>query len=234
MSMAQRTARAFPRAAPDGLIAAVLLSFLATAGLFYVNIMAALVDGLVQGLHFTERQAGFVASANVYGAAFGALMAVFFVRRVSWRKLSVLLLCGLIAADLLSILIKNPSAMIAMRLLHGTIGGMLVGTGFSVIARTRVPDRTFGMLLVVQFGLGGLGLMFLPRLVPIFGPAVLFIALALFSVVTLAMVPFLSEYPMRAPAARDASAARTRWIPLLLCIGHPVSGGQHGARGVHD
>jgi predicted MFS family arabinose efflux permease len=218
MSMAQRTARAFPRAAPDGLIAAVLLSFLATAGLFYVNIMAALVDGLVQGLHFTERQAGFVASANVYGAAFGALMAVFFVRRVSWRKLSVLLLCGLIAADLLSILIKNPSAMIAMRLLHGTIGGMLVGTGFSVIARTRVPDRTFGMLLVVQFGLGGLGLMFLPRLVPIFGPAVLFIALALFSVVTLAMVPFLSEYPMRAPAARDASAARTRWIPLLLAF----------------
>ncbi len=216
--MAQRTARAFPRAAPDGLIAAVLLSFLATAGLFYVNIMAALVDGLVQGLHFTERQAGFVASANVYGAAFGALMAVFFVRRVSWRKLSVLLLCGLIAADLLSILIKNPSAMIAMRLLHGTIGGMLVGTGFSVIARTRVPDRTFGMLLVVQFGLGGLGLMFLPRLVPIFGPAVLFIALALFSVVTLAMVPFLSEYPMRAPAARDASAARTRWIPLLLAF----------------
>jgi predicted MFS family arabinose efflux permease len=137
MSMAQDKARAFLTAAPDGLIAAVLLSFLATAGLFYVNIMAALVSGLVEGLHFTEKQAGLVASANVYGAAFGALIAVFFVRRVSWRRTSVLLLCALIMADLLSTLIKNPTAMIAMRLLHGTIGGMLVGTGFSVIARAR-------------------------------------------------------------------------------------------------
>jgi len=222
MTMAQDSARAFPTAAPDGLIAAVLLSFLATAGLFYVNIMAALVNGLVEGLHFTERQAGFVASTNVYGAAFGALIAVFFVRRISWRRVSVLLLCALIMADLFSILVKNPNTMIAMRLLHGTIGGMLVGTGFSVIARTRVPDRTFGMLLAVQFGLGGLGVMVLPRLVPIFGTQVLFIALALFSLVTLAMVPFLSDYPARVLAAHDAPRARTRWIPLLLAFGSVI------------
>lgn len=218
MSMARDTARRFPTAAPDGLFAAVLLSFLATAGLFYVNIMAALVSGLVTGLHFTEKQAGFVASANVYGAALGALIAVFFVRRISWRRVCVVLLCGLIAADLVSTFIHDPTSMIAMRLLHGTIGGMLVGTAFSVIARTRVPDRTFGMLLVVQFGLGGLGVMVLPRLVPIFGTPVLFIALALFSVVTLAMVPFLSDYPARVPAAHDLPAARTRWLPLLLAF----------------
>jgi len=222
MSMAQDKARAFLTAAPDGLIAAVLLSFLATAGLFYVNIMAALVSGLVEGLHFTEKQAGLVASANVYGAAFGALIAVFFVRRVSWRRTSVLLLCALIMADLLSTLIKNPTAMIAMRLLHGTIGGMLVGTGFSVIARAREPDRTFGMLLVVQFGFGGLGVMVLPRLVPLFGTPVLFLALALFSAVTLAMVPFLADYPAHVPSATDAPRARTRWIPLLLAFGSVV------------
>lgn len=217
--MSMDKTRTFPTAAPDGLVAAVLLSFLATAGLFYVNIMAALVDGLVQGLHFTEKQAGFVASANVYGAAFGALIAVFFVRRISWRRVSVVLLCALIAADLVSTLIRNPTAMIAMRLLHGTIGGMLVGTGFSVIARTRVPDRTFGMLLVVQFGLGGLGVMVLPRLVPLFGTPVLFLALALFSVVTLAMVPFLPDYPAPVPAATDAPRAPTKWVPLLLAFG---------------
>jgi predicted MFS family arabinose efflux permease len=220
--MERETGGAFPTAAPDGLVAAVLLAFLATAGLFYVNIMAALVDGLVQGLHFTERQAGFVASANVYGAALGALIAVFFVRRISWRRVSVVLLCSLIAADMLSTFIKDPTAMIAMRLLHGTIGGMLVGTGFSVIARTRFPDRTFGMLLVVQFGLGGLGVMVLPRLVPIFGTPVLFIALALFSLVTLAMVPFLSDYPVRLPATTHAPRARTRWVPLLLAFGSVI------------
>ena len=34
-----------PRAAADGLLAAAMLSFLATAGFFYVNIMPALVEG---------------------------------------------------------------------------------------------------------------------------------------------------------------------------------------------
>ena len=64
--------RHFPTAAPNSEIARVLLAFLATAGLFYVNIMPALVDGLIEGLQFSNRQAGFVGSANVYGAAAGA------------------------------------------------------------------------------------------------------------------------------------------------------------------
>ncbi len=90
------------RVDPDGLVAAVLLAFLATAGLFYVNIMAALVTGLEDGLRFTPRAAGLVASANVYGAAAGALVAVFLVPRLPWRRVAVAALVGLIAIDLAS------------------------------------------------------------------------------------------------------------------------------------
>ncbi len=212
-------ARRFPTAAPDGLPAAVLLSFLATAGLFYVNIMAALVSGLIEGLHFSQRDAGFVASANVYGAALGALVSIFFVKRVAWRPVAVVLLATLVAVDLLSVLIHRSAPLIAARFLHGTVGGLLVGIGFSIIARTRVPDRVFGMLLVVQYGLGGLGVMLLPRLVPLFGTPVLFLALALFSVVTLLMVPFLADYPRALPqdaAAKDG--AGIAWLPLGLAL----------------
>lgn len=73
------------KAAPDSLIASFILAFLATAGLFYVNIMAAIVTGLIDALGISEREAGFVASANVYGAAVGALCAVGLVRHVPWR-----------------------------------------------------------------------------------------------------------------------------------------------------
>ncbi len=65
--------------APNSMYARIFLAFLASAGLFYVNIMPAIVDGLKEGLAFTDRQAGFVASANVYGAAVGALLVVFIV-----------------------------------------------------------------------------------------------------------------------------------------------------------
>ena len=61
------------KASPNGEIARVLLAFLASAGLFYVNIMPALVDGLIHGAGFSNRQAGMVGSSNVYGAALGAL-----------------------------------------------------------------------------------------------------------------------------------------------------------------
>jgi len=46
--------------APDSNLARIFLAFLATAGLFYVNIMPALVSGLIDGLGFSNQQAGYV------------------------------------------------------------------------------------------------------------------------------------------------------------------------------
>jgi MFS transporter, DHA1 family, inner membrane transport protein len=211
-----------PHAAPDGLIAAVLLSFLATAGFFYVNIMPAIVSGLVDGLHFGAREAGWVGSANVYGAVVGALLAVFLSQRLPWRRLAVIALCALIAIDLLSVAVVTPWPLIATRFAHGVVGGTLVGTAFAVIARTSVPERTFGMLLIVQYGLGGVALLLLPRLIPVFGSRLLFLVLAAFSVVTLAMLPFLAAYPRRpvptnVPAVTEA-AARRRGALLTLAL----------------
>jgi len=207
------------KAAPHGEIARVLLAFLATAGLFYVNIMPALVEGLIEGAGFSNRQAGMVGSSNVYGAALGALVAVFLVKRINWRAASYALLVGLISMDLLSLLVQHFLPLLLMRFAHGFVGGMLVGIGFSIIARTTHPDRTFGYLLVVQFGLGGLGLMVLPPLVPVLGTGVLFGSLILFSLTTLLMVPFLSEYPVEAvsrPAIADAPDIQRGPLALSL------------------
>ena len=206
--------------APDSMLARLFLAFLATAGLFYVNIMPAIVDGLKEGLQFTDQQAGFTASANVYGAAAGALLIVFIIKRLSWRPVSYTLLGILIGMDLLSMLIALPGPMIAIRFVHGFVGGALVGTGFSVIARTLNPDRTFGVLLFVQFGLGGLGNLYIPRLVPIFGVDVLFVSLIAFSVATLLMVPFLDRYPVVKEPPQSAALAKLpiAWLPIALVL----------------
>lgn len=212
--------RSFPTAKADSILAGILLSFLATAGLFYVNIMAAIVDGLVSGLGLTDAQAGNIGSANIYGAALGALIAIILIKRIKWRPAAIAALIGLIAIDVLSIFITDASVLIWVRLLHGIIGGLLVGIAYGVIARTANPDRTFGVLLFVQFGLGGLGVMLLPRLVPIYGPQALFIALILFSLASLAMVPFLGHYPPR-PKLSGVTAGPIQKRPLgftLLAI----------------
>jgi len=199
--------------APNSMAARVYLAFLASAGLYYVNIMPAIVDGLKEGLAFTDRQAGFVASANVYGAAVGALLVVFIIRRLSWRPTSYALLAALILMDLLSMMLTSPEILIAARFVHGFVGGALVGVGFSVIARMLHPDRTFGVLLFVQFGLGGLGNLYIPRLVPTFGTGVLWVSLIAFSVATAAMVPFLDDYEASATAGRREKPRQP--LPLL-------------------
>ena len=60
-------------------------------------------------------------------------------------------------ARLLTIPQKYLTPLIALRLLHGISGGLLVGLTYGLIARIAAPERTFGILLAVQFGLGGLG-----------------------------------------------------------------------------
>ena len=204
-------------AAPDGLVAAFFLAFLGTAGIFYVNIMPAIVSGLIDGLHFGAREAGWAGAANVYGAACGALLAVWIAPRLNWRRLAAALLCLLILIDLLSTGLRTPVPLIAMRALHGLVGGTLVGTSFMVISRTRIPERTFGVLIFVQYGLGGLGLALLPHLVIRVGPQVLFLVIGGFSAITLLMLPFLSCYPPRPRTAQAPSAGGAR-APRLLAL----------------
>ena len=213
-------ANIFPKASPDSMLARLLLAFLATAGLFYVNIMPALVDGLVEGLGFTNKEAGLVGSSNVYGAAVGALLIVFLISRINWRTAAWIFLSGLIIIDAASTFIDDAQLLTSLRFLHGLIGGMLVGTGFAVIARTHKPDRTFGMLLGVQYGLGGLGIMVIPPLVPDFGTPILFLTLIGFSVVTALMLPFIPDYPIDTKSAdrSEHQAPAIKLQPLSLTL----------------
>lgn len=222
MNPSPNTAAARPTT--DKLWLYALLALVATAGFFYVNIMAAIVDGLVTGLGFTNPQAGMVGAANIYGASVGSFVAVLLVRRIAWRPALFGLLALLLLLDLGSIAIHDPTLLTAMRALHGVVGGFAVGVTYSVMARTHSPDRAFGMLLLVQFGLGGLGVMFLPTLVPDYGTRILFLSLAALTacaLVALAAIPRFDgtgHEGTATPAARLATPARITAVLALLAL----------------
>lgn len=212
--------RSLLRVAPDGFVAQLLLAMVGTAGVFYVTILPALIGGLVDSLGFTQQQAGYVASANIYGAACGALLAVFLVKRFPWKGIVSGMLLALILFDILTPALKSPAPLMVIRFLAGIVGGLVTGIGFAVIARTAQPDRGYGALLVVQFGMGGIGLLLLPSLVSTLGHQVIFYTLAGFSVMALLTVPFLSDYHAHGQSSRMAREIKTgiARAPLLLIL----------------
>ena len=175
----------------ESTLAAVMYAILATAGLFYVNLGGAFLSAFVDGLGVGRDEAGLIVSANKYGAAAGALIATFLVKNIPWRKTTAILLVLMMLVDIISSQITSAENLIAIRFLHGTIGGVSVGIGLSVIARTLNPDKIFGMLLVVQYSFGSLGIWTVPRLVESFGHMAVFGVLMLFSVMTLVILPFI-------------------------------------------
>jgi len=177
--------------------ASLLLAFLASAGLYYINIFPAITDALMEGAGLTAIEAGQITSSNALGAAFGALTITLLIRIIpNWKLVSFGLLGLLISMDIVTILQSSTNILIPLRFAHGFIGGGLVGLGFSVIARTVKPSVAFSLLLVVQYGGGALGLWLLPPLVPEYGTYVPFFALIAFSVITLLMLPFIADYPL--------------------------------------
>lgn len=201
---------------PNSMLARIYLAFLTTAGIFYINIMPAVINGLKEGLDFSNQQAGFVSSANLYGAALGALSAVFLIKHINWRLWAYTLLVILIAIDLSCIFIQQPISMIAIRAFHGLAGGLLVGIGFAIISRTTEADKTFGYLLLIQWSLGGLGIMYLPGLVPSYGTGALFVSLITFTSVTLLMLPFLPTYEIEQHAKTVKQQSTIEAKPMLM------------------
>lgn len=172
-------------------MAAIFYSIIATAGLFYVNLGGAFLSAFVDGLGVQRDVAGYIVSANKYGAAFGALLATFLVKKLEWRSILRILFFCLILVDLISTQITSPQTLILLRFLHGTIGGLSVGFGLSIIARTYNPDKIFGMLLVVQYSFGSIGIWAVPRMVDSFGYGAAFGALIIFTIMAIIILPFV-------------------------------------------
>ena len=203
----------------DSLLNAFFLSILATAGLFYVNLGGSFLSAFVDGLQIQRDSAGFIVSANKYGAAFGGLLAAIFIKKLSWRKSSYLLLITLIIIDIFSSLITNADFLILVRFIHGTVGGFLVGIGLSVIARTSFPDRVFGMLMVVQYSFGSIGIFTVPRLVDIFGYGAVFFVLISFSLMTLLILPLIPELKVKSSQANvKGELSLEAKILLSICL----------------
>ena len=120
------------------------------------------VQGLVEHLSFSEAQAGYIASAEMFGIACTTLLLIFIEARFDWRKLTALCLLIAAAGNLLSLSLADFEKLAALRFLTGMGSGGLMSLTFAMMGLTDKSDRNFGYIITWVLIYGALGILVMP------------------------------------------------------------------------
>ena len=138
--------------------------YMALAGYAVMVGIPVISTSWVNNLGFSEEQVGFVASADLFGLAIGAIIAYFVVAKYDRRYIAAAAAAVAIAANLLCIYFQDYDSTFYLRLAAGTGAGVYTGVAVATIAGHSRPALAFGIeLFAFSFSQAG-ELKFLPML----------------------------------------------------------------------
>lgn len=164
---------------------AVIFSVIAMAGFL---VLPQLVEAVVTGLHFSQRQVGWLSALSAAGSTLSALAATFWVRRVSWRRAAYLTLAGIAAANVVALTWHRLGVFFPAEFAAGFFGGSLYSLALTALSDGTRPDRSFGYSVATQVAFQIVGLAAGPWILRIGGLNGLLGVFALLAVVALALV----------------------------------------------
>jgi MFS family permease len=126
--------------------------YMALAGYAVMVGLPVISSSWVNHLGFTEEQVGYVASADLFGLAIGAVIAYFVVARFDRRMLTFVSAGVAIAANLLCIFYQSYEVTLWLRLAAGTGAGVYTGIAVATIGGHSRPAFAFGMELFAFAG----------------------------------------------------------------------------------
>ncbi len=178
----------------------------------------------VNNLGFTEEQVGYVASADLFGLAIGAVLAFFVVARFDRRFLTIVAASVAIVANLLCIYYQGYEATLYLRLVAGIGAGVYTGIAVATIGGHSRPAFAFGMELFAFAFSQAAELKFLPYL-SIEG---MYVAFAATFIVGLLFISWVPRRPADTPLDIEVDVAEPdgqhhvehrhvpAWVPWLV------------------
>ena len=159
------------------LFCAIYLSIIGAA-VFIVQ--PGFVQGLVEFYGFNEQQAGYIASAEIWGLALTTVVLAFGGHNYSWQRIFRLSIILFVLGNLASTATDELYAFSVLRFITGLGSGGLVSLTFTIIGLTRLPDRNFGFLIMGVLTYGALGLWAFPAALALIGLKGIIIFFAIF------------------------------------------------------
>ncbi|MEW8025343.1 MAG: MFS transporter [Candidatus Thiodiazotropha sp.] len=173
------------------LFAAILLT---TIGLLVPNILPILVGAIANNLSFDNDQLGLLAGIEPLGLGISAALAVFWIRRVSWRQAALSAIFVLIIGNAISVLLTDFTTLLIVRGLTGFFGGgVAFAIGIAAISESRDTDRSFALMVMVHVASMFLGLLLLPHAEIKWGIAGILIPVSLLATVLIPITRILPE-----------------------------------------
>jgi predicted MFS family arabinose efflux permease len=105
-----------------------------------------IVGGIVDVLGLTERQAGFVSAAEMFGFAAGMLMLCRYVVHIDRRHIALAAVAVMMAANAASPLASAFAPLAILRFLSGYGAAMAYSVFLTIAAATPRPERSFAVV----------------------------------------------------------------------------------------
>ncbi len=136
--------------------------YLSVIGAAVFIVQPGFIQGLVEFYGFSEQQAGYIASAEVWGIAITTVLLALGGHHFDWQRILRWSLAGFAAGNLASLATDSLIPFTVTRFLVGLGSGGLISLTFTIIGLTRLTDRNFGLLIMGVLTYGALGLWVMP------------------------------------------------------------------------
>lgn len=181
-------------------IAAMWMTVVGTLGILFLPLM---VGGIIAELGFSEKQAGYIAAAEMAGVAIASGLGIFWVRRTNWIKLSILSTIAFIAANWVSTGVTEYWPMFASRFFVGAASGALLAIGLACQSDSKNADRIFGYWVACQMTVSSAGYLLLPSVRATWGLDGFFLALMILGFTAFLSIAFLPSRGLNRTLAKE-------------------------------
>ena len=180
------------------------------------------VGGLVDLLHFSEREAGFVAAAELLGFSLASLSLLTFVHKVNRRVMALTGVAIVVVVDVIACTIKTFPPMLVLRFMAGAGSATAYAIFPTLAAASSRPERVFGIVNATSIAYAGVFVWLAPKILQLWHLPGIFLtmaALALFVSPTISWTPANSGDRTMPGAVRVAGARRrTKLNPNIAML----------------
>ena len=189
----------------------IMLSYLVAIGALVFNIMPILLTLIGERKNFSNSQLGDLGSSYFIGFMVITVFAMFWVRRVNWRRtVNFSLFCSILFFAAIPQL-ESFGAIALCLFALGVVMAFIYTPVFTYLGDTDEPDRAMGVSVVLQVGLAALVAFAIPVLIaPYFGFQGSMYFLSLICGLSLLLSRFIPEsgrFSFKQAGLRDCLAA---------------------------